>query len=76
MTDVPIESAEGREPDHDAQVTGIVEQTRADIALGSSGDTRALLEQRLKASGLELDADEIARLASDIDGTAGSDRAR
>lgn len=51
------------------KIAGIIEQVRADIALGHADtDVAAELIERAGTSGIPLSADEAARIASEISG--------
>lgn len=63
--DEPIEDGAGEATDGD-RVDGILEQLRADIALGHVDDPRSALAQRLLDAGFSIDADELDGLVASL----------
>jgi hypothetical protein len=63
-----LDEGSGKQPEFDERVRGLVDQVKADYVTGNDeGDARALLEQRLQQTGLDLAPAEIDSLVRDIE---------
>jgi hypothetical protein len=63
--DEPVEEGAGEATDSE-RVDGVLEQVRADIALGQIDDPRAALVERLASAGISVDADELEGLVASL----------
>lgn len=63
--DDPVEEGAGEATDSE-RIDGVLEQVRADIALGQIDDPRAALADRLAEAGISVDADELAGLVASL----------
>ncbi len=64
-----FDEASGKEPEFNERVRGLVDQVKADYATGTESDARALLEQRLQQTGVELAPAEVDALVQQIEDT-------
>jgi hypothetical protein len=64
-----LDEGTGKEPEFNERVRGLVDQVKADYATGTESDARALLEQRLQQTGLDLAPAEVDALVQEIEDT-------
>ena len=65
-----LDEGTGKEPEFNERVRGLVDQVKADYATGNQpADARALLEQRLEQTGLDLAPAEVDALVQEIEDT-------
>jgi hypothetical protein len=62
-----LDEGSGKEPEFNERVRGLVDQVKADYATGTESDARALLQQRLEQTGVELSPAEVDSIVRDIE---------
>ena len=65
-----LDEGTGKEPEFDERVRGLVDQVKADYATGSESDARALLQQRLEQTGVDLAPGQVDSLVREIEDAA------
>lgn len=65
--DAPIEDGSGEASD-DQRLEGIIQQVRADVALGNVDDARGMVRQRLEEAGMPASDSDIDAVMSAVDG--------
>ncbi len=64
-----LDEGTGKEPEFNERVRGLLDQVKADYATGTESDARALLQQRLEQTGVELAPAEVDALVQQIEDT-------
>ena len=66
-----LDEGTGKEPEFDERVSGLVDQVKADYVTGSESDARALLQQRLEQTGIDLGPARVDSLVREIEDARG-----
>jgi len=62
-----LDEGSGKEPEFNERVRGLVDQVKADYATGTESDARALLQQRLEQTGVQLAPAEVDSIVREIE---------
>ncbi|WP_173923455.1 hypothetical protein [Agromyces sp. Marseille-P2726] len=65
--DAPIEDGHDEATD-DQRLEGVIQQVRADVALGNVDGTREMVRQRLSEAGMPASENDIDAVMSAVDG--------
>jgi hypothetical protein len=62
-----FDKASGKEPEFHERVRGLLDQVKADYVTGTESDARALLEQRLRQTGIDVTPAEVDAMVREIE---------